>query len=764
MRHPNPRPFPVLALLTLLLSLPALPAQDAATAELELAVHATAAFTAHAQTLEGARMYGRALDARKELLMEYAEDDPLAREKCGFVKVGSLWRRDQNALVLTRDGGNDQKLLRKIEQEWERTMKDLARRHEAVAHLWARQNDQGRAARHWRRVLRFKPGDKEAVAQLQLEPFEGFLGSERELQILRRSRAIRDGVRFLAAWEPHVEELTGKLPLAERAGVAAVGLRTRHFEYWGNIPAADLRAAILWAERTRLLAHAVFDGVGGERWVPRKTLTALFVPDKVAYHRLLDACSAQFDADRLQFMKEQVQLTFLKDGKDEIRAHLVLSQAETLDQTVRGVVQDMLGIETHGLWEGIGHAFCGFAFGQTLTFLVEQQKAITVTAWKPRPLLPDMKVWMEIAAETAWSKADTSSARLALLHAARFTNEERVKAWATVDWLCRWRPDLVLELDRSRTPAMRLPEEVERAFQQRTGMDLQALDADWRDYWARGEALRAAILADTRGDKDAVQAAVALCDAVNRERAAANVGPLGCHVADGPAVQAAERWFEAMARAAAERKKAKPGVEVRDPDAPGTHNRDVLSLPGKDPAAAVARWMPMPGARDVLLHPGRSLIGGGKGRHGVHLDLREVAVPLRSGPPVCWPGDLQSEVPGLVRAGDLGPQLAAVLFENGITADREVGMPVSLHFFRTLDPVFVRQVVCRVSVDGRGVDGVPMCIQGEGDRTQAAEGCCVFVPRDPLPKGAVVTVEWTLPQGVLPDGAVVVKARFRVAG
>src|SRR5262249_22798514 len=163
---------------------------------------------------------------------------------------------------------------------------------------------------------------------------------------------------------------------------------------------------------------------------------------------------------------------------------------------------------------------------------------------KPRPLVPDIKAWMEIAAEAAWSKSDTPTSRLCVLSAASFTNEERVKAWAMADYLLRLQPDVLLELDASRQRAGTSAPAVEEEVRRRTQGDMRKLDDDWRGYWGRGQALRAAMAAPPRGSKEEVQGAQAIANAINEARAAAERGPLGFYVADGQDVQAAQKWLD----------------------------------------------------------------------------------------------------------------------------------------------------------------------------------------------------------------------------
>ena len=78
------------AALSLLVSAGSLAAQDAAelaAREAKLVAKAVPALHAVADALAAQRQHLRALDLRREIWLDYAEDDAKAREKCGFVKV-----------------------------------------------------------------------------------------------------------------------------------------------------------------------------------------------------------------------------------------------------------------------------------------------------------------------------------------------------------------------------------------------------------------------------------------------------------------------------------------------------------------------------------------------------------------------------------------------------------------------------------------------------------------------------------------------------
>ncbi len=88
------------------------------------------------------KQHARAYALRKELLLDYAPDDPKARDKCGFTKVGDLWRADAGKVVIEKDLTGDKKVLPKLEaqlqtlrkQRTDRALARAAQAHEDDVH------------------------------------------------------------------------------------------------------------------------------------------------------------------------------------------------------------------------------------------------------------------------------------------------------------------------------------------------------------------------------------------------------------------------------------------------------------------------------------------------------------------------------------------------------------------------------------------------------------------------------------------------------
>lgn len=754
--HAMVRPPPRLALtLTLLLS-SALPAQDpTAASKREATLTAFAIENLHefADAYEADKQHGTARELRREILLEYDEEDEKARHKLGFAKVGNMWQLDPTRLVIDKDLTGTKKVLRRLARDVERFRKKQLDQHRDVAKLWTRAGDTGRAARHWRRVLALAPDDEKAAEALSLSRFQGFRGDAAELHRLRRAWAIRGAVEWLHRHEFPVEKIEKEQhPLLEKAGIEHVGYRTESFDVWGVLPGDQLEQVAAHCERALALCRTVFGVSQGFPFEPRGYRPMVMVASDEAYAQVLDQCADQFTPERLHFLKNDVDLAFLAVGNQQVRFIKTNgSDDEAFDQSVRGAFQDAIGVTTDGLWEGVGHAGCGLLFGKTITFLLEQQDARTVASWAQQMLVPDMEAWMKIAEQSAWARSDTRTSELVLITAARFSTEQRVKAWAICDWFFHWRPELIWQLDQSRTEFAKTPPDVEAQFEKLSGIPLPRIDMEWRDFWARQGDLRAAMRADPLGepkgrDRKLRTEARELVDAVNAQRTAARRGPLGFYFAEGVDVAAALHYADKLVKAEKDQRR-NPKKEVPMPEPPAAIGTTVLFSRQETAAAAVADWQRHPAWRDAMLHPGRGLLGANKNKNCFVLDLTEPVQATTRGKPLTWPRHGQDGVPGSVRVGDLGPRAVAALSAKGKTADDVVATPWTLHFHRDVPADDLRDLHATVYVNGRPADGV--LIHYQDDDGVRADGCVAFLGLEPPKPGEEVEVNWTVPVTVL---------------
>ncbi|MFN3241016.1 MAG: hypothetical protein ACE37K_05815 [Planctomycetota bacterium] len=750
-----------------------LAAQDATTLavrETELTKTAVAGMHDLADKFAEQKQHARALQLRRTIWMDYDEDDKRAREKTGFVQVGRLWRIDEAALVLDRDLKAKKSKLRRVEREQQKLEKALLEEHRKLADGWTRLGEPDRAAKHWRRILSMSPGDQTASEALAIREFEGFTGTADELRMLRRGRALFLACDWLNRTAFPVEQMPdGRLPLLEAAGLTHSGVRSEHFEVWGTLPVATLTELALDCERSLLLSRTWFGVSPGHVFEPKRIRNLVFVQNQGEYAATMEVCRGAFQEDRFRFLRDEVDMCFLEHGGQSLRVYKgELGMAVNRDNAARGVMQDAIGPKTDGLWEGVGHAACGFLFNQTLCFLQEQLKERTSAGHTQRRLAPDLDTWMKIATESAWSKSDTRSSELVLIQAAKFTNEQRVKAWAICHYLAHWRPELLLELDASKNSGVRDAMAVEAEFLRRTQYPLPKIDAEWRTFWGRGAELRAAMKRDPLPNqkskaRKAVERSRSLVDALNQARADAEVGPIGYYLDTTPDFLAVRRYEKALAKAEKEQKKrdkqAKAGRKVEPvefPTPPAAIGTTVLWSRAADAEAALAEWLRNPAMRDRLIAPGRDLVAVPSDDGGFLLGLALPAERTRTGPPIHWPRAGQRGVPAGVAFGELDERARAALAAAGVEADQQVGMPLTMHFAREIGASYRQSITCQAFEKNAPLRGVVV------DYSDQAPGCFAFVPLSPLPKDQPIEVRWNVPTTLLGTDEGVGGVTFRI--
>ena len=363
-------------------------------------------------------------------------------------------------------------------------------------------------------------------------------------------------------------------------------------------------------------------------------------------------------------------------------------------------------------------------------------------------LTPDIKAWMEIAAKSAWSKSDTRTSELVLISAARFSTEQRVKAWSICDYFFHYQPELVWQLDQCKTEEIRTPPDVEREFERRTGIPLPKIDHEWRTFWSRQAKLREAMFADPLGDakgrgREQRAAARELVDAVNDLRFSGEHGAVGFYFAEDVDVLAALHHADKLVKVERDQKR-KPKQKIPVPAPPAAIGRTVLFSRAATAAEAVRTWWANPALRDAMLHPGRGLLGANSNRNCRVLDLTEPVQATTRGLPQAWPRDGQQGVVGSARVGDLGARAIAALAAAGRSPDDVVAAPLTLHFARAVAAEDLDAITARVYYGGARVEGVLVSYQG-GEVGDSADGCLAFLAFEPPPAGADVEVDWQLP-------------------
>jgi hypothetical protein len=100
-------------------------------------------------------------------------------------------------------------------------------------------------------------------------------------------------------------------------------------------------------------------------------------------------------------------------------------------------------------------------------------------------------------------------------------------------------------------------------------------------------------------------------------------------------------------------------------------------------------------------------------------------------------------VPTQISVEDLGPEVRALLDKHGHADLTKVGYPITLHHFGIGGLQGNRESYkCKVSVQGKPVEGIIHLADGGENRRSSAPGMVVFYPLEPLQRGKQYELKW----------------------
>lgn len=689
---------------------------------------------------------GHARRIWQEVLQVYDTDDVAARSALGFARANGAWMSGEGFEFAQADNP-DSNAMRNVERRWATTAKQCGNAHKARAKKFAAAGRTDRAQWHFTRVLRFLPDDREARAGAGLVEFHGLVGSELERRLYDNSRQMDTLVAVEKRTEYPVTELgsTKQCPILTKAGIAHRGVKTEHFTIWSNFDPSFLKQIAQLVERSHSFCSKVFAGEGFNP-PELRIRTYIFLASEPQYKKALQANSELFRPDLLKFLLEHTAMCDLGRGADRAQMSGDASEMVVRDLAVRWPVQQWGGMRCDALNEGLGHAVVARFLGSIHVFSIDMEsKAHTVSSSKQRKvLIPDVDAWRDMAIEAAYSARGTPLAKLPLLSAADFPSEARIRAWSFCDYLLRRGPSLLLALDGARGAKNSL--EAAAQFQQRSGVSVDTLEREWRDFWTGATPVLRKLRAKRPPFGAASKDAAKWLGEFNAVRAR-----LGA-----PAVTWDAAWSQQCKQHADYLRKNR---NERGADAEQTQRDGLLGATELGryfaqmaliatkgaPKGVLADWLHLPGYRDALLHPGLTRVGLFAEGGIVVIDaLRGVGKGQTAGGGAG--GGLRMAFYPLLNSTDAPVELDRALLDArvdrllGDNAGKVIGYPISLHTWRGAGGT----AACRVSAGGKEVEGLVDDTRAGANRRSAAPGLLVFYPFSPLPRKARVEVEWTL--------------------
>ncbi|MEO2237109.1 MAG: CAP domain-containing protein, partial [Candidatus Poseidoniia archaeon] len=172
----------------------------------------------------------------------------------------------------------------------------------------------------------------------------------------------------------------------------------------------------------------------------------------------------------------------------------------------------------------------------------------------------------------------------------------------------------------------------------------------------------------------------------------------------------------------------------------------LISTSAKKPRDVFKEWLDYPGYRDAMLNNRQLTVGLFTQEEILVMDvIRGVGrAPQGRAGTRYYPGSGRKSVPTKVAVADLGPEVVELLEKNGHAGKETLGYPISLHHFGIGGLAGNRDSYsCKVSIQGKAIEGIIHTADGGAHRRTSAPGMVVFYPLEPLKKGQEVRVIWT---------------------
>lgn len=692
---------------------------------------------------------GFPLQARRiwqEVMRVYDADHPATRQALGYRRANDAWLYDPKVEFPGHDNP-DRRALKKVEALWKKTAKKVGGGHRKIGETFQQAGRRDRASWHFTRALRFLPGDPDIRAKSGLKSFYGLVGSELESQLYENSKAMTEFVTAELKKPYKVEVLASSKQSVylTKAGIPHVGYKTDNYTIWTNWEAAFIEEVAQNVERSRAFCARFLKGNPGFRPVDLRINTLIFLKGEKLYKQTLQANKDLFRPELLEFLLEHTGMCDIGKGAERAQISGDANDRVVMDLSIRYPVDEWAGMRCDAFNEGVGHAVVALFLGRIDVFTLDMEtKAHTVTAGaKVRVRTPDIESWQDLAIESAFEARGTPIAKLPLISAADFPADARIRAWSFSDYILRRDPRLLQELDAVRKS--KSPPEVKSKFHQSTGIQLDALEQEWRDFWTGASPVLRAL----RGRKPPFDAssrdAAKWLTAFNKARKSYQprrgkaVKPLTWNLAWSLLCKQHGTYLATnrSQRGAVAEQTEVEGLKGATKKGEYFAQMALVSTQGS-PAKVLKDWIHLPGYRDALLNPYMTQVGLYAESGIAVIDVLRGAVAPRTAQMRVYPLPQSTGVPNSIELEQLGPSVAKLLELE--QAEGKIGYPITLHTWHGGGGA---QATCDVTANGRKVEGVVQA-GGAFNRRVSAPGLLVFYPREPLPKGAKIEVLWVL--------------------
>lgn len=686
----------------------------------------------------------------------YDADHGPSHDGLGHVRMGTTWAPKPGFEFPRNDTGSSADAS-SLFKAYEALKKKLASNHRSAAKAWEKAERTDKKLFHYGMVLRWVKDDKEAQAALDHREVGTVTGTALEQTLYDNSKKVEQAVSDQGRVEYEVQPEESKQPLLEVAKVPYVSFKTEHFILRGDPEEADaLKEALVWAERALRVCQVAFPADSFPRDLSKWHQEAAYFVAKDSYKQILRANANQ--VRDLEWKLEHTSTSGLQDPSGKgIAIGATGSRKVLIDAVVRNVAQSYAGFGTDGLREGLGHTFVGMMFNNNRLFAVDLQKQQgTVASEEDREYQsPDFDVWKELNLELAWrNTGGVPAEQIPFCDAAKFSNEERIKAWSFTDYVMRRDPTLLAKMDVM-ARSMKVgdkpvsPVDFAEKWAAQESVSIAQLDKEWEDFWTGASPVMKAIRNDT-------PPLAAISRGVEKWLAAFNEAREEVRATKVTwSANLSKRCQDHAQYLTANKDQRGPALEHRqEPSLGGTHLGSMFAeMAVVETGAKLGNakklfksWLDIPGYRDALVNNYIQSIGlyteGDILVMNVVSALAEPRAKSEQGYH-CYPREGATGIPGSVEVERLGPELQALLEKNGHEKLKVVGFPLTMHF--GIGVQGNRQSYkCSVVTDrDERIEGLILLDNGKIRRT-TAPGVVTFYPLKPLKGEIRATWSWDL--------------------
>jgi len=474
-------------LLAAMLAVPAPAQDDEEQRRIKVETQVVKSLVAFGRRAESMKLPSRARDVYRIILEHYDEDHKTARRGLGFKKVKGDWEQVTATNKLRQNTGTDRH-VRGLELAWQKTAKKAARLHRELGLALNTEGHIVSAFDQLERAIAFDPKDKESHKVLGHEEYDGFFGTDEQVQFVKRMRRIREKAAECAALDLEITPIPqNKMPNALRpSALDFQGAKCGGFTCWIVSGQSEAGEYARWQARAYEFAKWLAKDTNDLTLKSTKHIKYLAVVRTQEQKKLLltesiDARAGEPIARAMLYggnsfkdrgVRAEWQHTHRDNDADAAVAHLAK----------RYFVHACNNAISEGVMHMLTEMMCGSVHSQYMILArtesnggAEIERAIP--AWTKA-------LHQQIAADEDWPLAQLPRERMD-----NFRTPCRIKAWSFATWLLARHPRTWFRFAAELGRKNQSTEDVAKRFKEWIDQSVGEADMEWREWARAGSAI-----------------------------------------------------------------------------------------------------------------------------------------------------------------------------------------------------------------------------------------------------------------------------------